>query len=112
MTTAAEIFQKIGKAAEAAPDVATAVDAKFQFNVSGDGGGVFVLNFKQGTTSNFLSTEPASDAQCIVNVSGEDWAAMLAGQLDPMAAFMGGKVKVDGDLSLAMKLPKIMKLAR
>ncbi len=112
MTTAADMFTKIGKAAEANPDIATSVDAKFQFNVTGDGGGTFVLNFKAGTTSNFLTTEPASDAQCIVTVSADDWSQMLAGTLDPMSAFMGGKVKVDGDLSLAMKLPKILKLAR
>jgi len=29
-----------------------------------------------------------------------------------MTAFMGGKVKVDGDLSQAMKLPKLMKLLK
>ena len=94
------------------PSSPRSVDAKFQFNVTGDGGGTFVLNLKQGTTSGFLTTEPASDAQCIVTVSGDTWAQMLAGTIDPMAAFMGGQVKVDGDLSLAMKLPKIMKLAR
>ena len=63
MTTAAEMFTKIGKAAEANPDVATSVDAKFQFNVTGDGGGTFVLDFKAGTTSNFVTTTPADDSR-------------------------------------------------
>ena len=36
---------------------------------------------------------------------------MVNGDLNPMQAFMGGKVKIDGDMSLAMNLPNVMKLA-
>jgi putative sterol carrier protein len=94
------------------PERATAIDCCYQFNVSGDGGGTYVLNLKQGVTSGFLSTEPNPAANCTINVSAADWSAILAGELDAMQAFMGGKVKVDGDLSQAMKLPKLMKLTK
>ncbi|MFT5021141.1 MAG: acyl-CoA dehydrogenase [Polaribacter sp.] len=33
---------------------------------------------------------------------------MLAGDLNPMNAFMSGKIKVKGDMSVAMKLGTIM----
>ncbi len=33
---------------------------------------------------------------------------MLDGSLNPMTAFMSGKIKVNGDMSVAMKLPQIM----
>jgi acyl-CoA dehydrogenase len=38
----------------------------------------------------------------------EDLTAMLAGDLNPMNAFMSGKIKVKGDMSVAMKLGTIM----
>ncbi len=71
-----------------------------------------MLNLKQGVTSGFLSTEPNPNANCTINVAGSDWAAIVAGEMDAMTAFMSGKVKVDGDLSQAMKLPKLMKLLK
>jgi putative sterol carrier protein len=110
--SAEAFFNKINSAAEAAPDVATSIDAIFQFDISGDGGGTYVLNLKSGRTKDFLSVGPSDDAQVKISVAGSDWQDMLDGKLDAMAAFMGGKIKLDGDMSLAMKLPKILKMGR
>lgn len=108
----AEFFSKVNEAATKDPERATAIDCCYQFNITGDDAATYVLNLKSGTTSGFLSTEPTSDANCTISVSGADWSAILAGEIDAMTAFMSGKVKVDGDLSQAMKLPKLMKLTR
>lgn len=108
----ADFFTSIDAAATKDPERATAIDCIYQFNVSGDGGGTYVLNLKAGNTGNFLSTEANPDANCTISVSGEDWAAIVKGEMDAMTAFMSGKVKVDGDLSQAMKLPKLMKLLK
>jgi putative sterol carrier protein len=112
MTKVNEFFEKVTKAAEANPGVATASDAIFQFNISGDEAGVYVLDLTSGKTSDFLSREPHANAGAKISVSSEDWLSMLDGSLDPMAAFMGGKITIDGDLNLAMNLPKLMKLAQ
>lgn len=109
--TAAKYFDKIAKAAEANPEEATSPNAIFQFELSGDGGGTYVLNLTQGTTSNFLSTEPNPDAGATIHVSAEDWDSIMKGDLNAMQAFMAGKIKVDGDMTLAMNLPNVMKLA-
>ncbi len=53
--------------------------------------------------ANTVSNED-KDADCTVKVAKEDLDAMLAGDLNPMNAFMGGKLKVDGDMGVAMKL--------
>ena len=112
MTTVNEFFAKVSAAAEANPSVATEADAIFQFNISGAEEGVYVLDLTSGKTSDFLSREPNANAGAKIAVSSDDWLAMLSGSLDPMAAFMGGKITIDGDLNLAMNLPKLMKLAQ
>jgi len=110
--SAGDFFTRINEAATKDPERATAIDCCYQFNVSGDGGGTYTLNLKPGVTSGFLSNEPSADANCVISVAAADWAAIVAGEMDAMTAFMSGKVKVDGDLSQAMKLPKLMKLLK
>lgn len=58
--------------------------------------------------SNVVTVNDATEAQCTVDVAMEDLTAMLKGELNPMNAFMGGKIKVKGDMSVAMKLGSIM----
>ena len=47
-------------------------------------------------------------ADTTIKVGWDDWQQMAAGQLDGMTAFMMGKLKVDGDMSVAMQLGKIL----
>ena len=47
-----------------------------------------------------------------VNVSWEDFQGLMQGTLDPMMAFMQGKVKVAGDMSVAMKLQQLFSKLR
>jgi putative sterol carrier protein len=112
MTTVNEFFDKISAAATANPATATESDAIFQFNITGEEEGVYVLDLTSGKTEGFLSREPNDAAGAKITVSSEDWLSMLDGSLDAMAAFMGGKITIDGDLNLAMNLPKLMKLAQ
>lgn len=49
-----------------------------------------------------------ADADCTLTASQETFEEMLAGDLDPTAAFMTGKLKVDGDMGMAMKLGSIL----
>lgn len=47
------------------------------------------------------------DADCVISVSKDDFLALAKGELDPMMAFMSGKLKVAGDMSVAMGLQSI-----
>ena len=49
-----------------------------------------------------------NDADCTVTVAMEDLEAMLSGELNPAMAFMGGKLQVEGDMSVAMKLQNVV----
>lgn len=50
----------------------------------------------------------AGEADCIITASAETFQGLLAGDLSPTAAFMTGKLKVEGDMGLAMKLGSVL----
>jgi len=51
-------------------------------------------------------------ADCTVIVSKDDFEKLAKGKLDPTMAFMTGKLKVNGDMSVAMKLQPLLAKAR
>lgn len=57
-----------------------------------------------GTGSQNIVSEESKDADCLVVVSEENFIALATGNLNPMAAVMMGKVKIKGDMGVAMKL--------
>lgn len=54
-----------------------------------------------------VSTENA-DADCTISMSKDDFESLVSGALNPTAAFMQGKMKVDGDMSAAMALSQVL----
>ena len=57
-------------------------------------------------------TNENAPADCTVIVSKDDLEAMTRGDLDPTTAFMTGKLKINGDMSVAMALQPILARAR
>jgi putative sterol carrier protein len=49
-------------------------------------------------------TEDDGPADTTIKIDWSDFEAMRRKELDPMTAFMGGKLKVEGDMSSAMQL--------
>lgn len=65
--------------------------------------------FIDGTgDSNVVSTEGDDEADCTISTSVETLMALKSGDLNPMMAVMGGKVKIKGDMGLAMKLQSLL----
>ena len=56
---------------------------------------------------NTVSTTDA-DAQCTMVISLEHFMAMAAGKLSSTSAFMSGKLKVQGDMGIAIRLGSIL----
>lgn len=59
------------------------------------------------STPNTVSNENA-DADCTIGITLENLGALLAGDLEPATGFMMGKLKVSGDMSVAMRLQRII----
>eukprot|EP00442_Polarella_glacialis_P008387 CAMPEP_0115090020 /NCGR_PEP_ID=MMETSP0227-20121206/25118_1 /TAXON_ID=89957 /ORGANISM="Polarella glacialis, Strain CCMP 1383" /LENGTH=111 /DNA_ID=CAMNT_0002480961 /DNA_START=66 /DNA_END=401 /DNA_ORIENTATION=+ len=85
--------------------------AVFQFIVS-DGGpeGKFTLDLKNGTGDAKKGEDPKAD--CTITIADADLVAMADGTLDGMQAFMGGKLKIKGNMMLAQKLAAILQAAK
>jgi len=49
------------------------------------------------------------DADCTLKISLEDFTAMTQGELDGTSAFMSGKLKIEGDMGIAMKLQGVLR---
>lgn len=55
-----------------------------------------------------VSNEDKS-ADCTINMDFGDFADLIGGKLDGMTAFMTGKLKIEGDMGVAMKLQSILR---
>lgn len=100
--TAREWFEKTlpGTLAKVAGKFAGA-NIVYQFVITGEGGGTWSLRLKDTYE---LVEEPTPNANCTLTMDANDWVDMVTGKLNPQMAFMSGKIKIDGDMSLALKL--------
>ena len=48
------------------------------------------------------------DADCTIAITLDNLSALLGGELEPATGFMMGKFKVSGDMSVAMKLQRLV----
>jgi putative sterol carrier protein len=91
-----------GMAGSFQPDKAAGVNAVIQYDITGDGGGTWHAAIADGTCS---VNEGAHDApKMTITIDAQDWIDMISGSLDGQQAFMTGKLKIKGDMSLAMKM--------
>lgn len=77
--------------------------ATVKFNFGDDG----IIYVDGASTPNSVSNED-NDADCTIAMTLDDFESLLAGDLDPTSAFMAGKLKVSGDMSIAMKLSQVL----
>ncbi|MEM6319017.1 MAG: acyl-CoA dehydrogenase family protein [Bacteroidota bacterium] len=60
-----------------------------------------------GTGDQNVVSADGNGADCTVNITYDDFQSLIKGELNPMSAFMSGKLKVDGDMGVAMKLQQL-----
>ena len=84
------------------PEKASDTDAVIQLDLSGDDGGQLYIIIKDGTLK--AHEGPADSPAMTLTASKDDYHAIMIGDLNAMQAFMQGKVKVAGDMGLAMKM--------
>jgi putative sterol carrier protein len=105
----------INEAFEAMPSVFNANAAKgmtktFQWNISGEQASKWAFKIVNGEGE--LIPGGVDKADITISVSDKDWLSIIEGKLDPTNAFMTGKVRIAGDMMLAMKLQQLFPTQR
>jgi putative sterol carrier protein len=90
-------------------DAAKGVDAVIQFKLTGDGGGDYHVVVKDGACSVAAGAHAAP--KMTMTIAAQDYVDMSTGKLNGQMAFMSGKLKIAGDMGLAMKMQTLFKNA-
>src|SRR5262249_23537475 len=84
-------------------DGAKQIGAKFQFNITGEGGGEWYLNLTDSDGGPSTMAGNPGTADCTMTLTTEDFQKVHENpQANGMALFFAGKLKVDGNTMLAM----------
>ena len=74
-------------------------DRSVKFDTGADG--VIVIDGQSISTTD-------APADCTIKLSLDDLEALISGDLNPTTAFMTGKIKIEGDMSVAMALSQLL----
>lgn len=103
--TPAQLFESMPEHLDAAK--AAGADIAVMFDLDGDDGGRWIVHVVDGACNVENGGEGRHDAT--IKMADEDYVAMMQGRLNPMSAFMSGKIKVAGDMSKALKLQSLFR---
>ncbi len=79
--------------------------AKIQIELSGEGASSWVVNIADGQ---IMAKEGSiSNPDMTLQMEGKDYIALTKGNANPAALFALGKIKMQGDMGLAMKFPQL-----
>ena len=106
MTTPADVFTEINTGLQANPSKTANMNAVYQFDLAGDDGGQYHIILKDGTAE--AGSGAPENPNITISMAATDFVALREGKLDPTMAFMSGKIKIKGDMGLAMKLQTVL----
>jgi putative sterol carrier protein len=84
------------------PEKAAGTTAVIQYDIKGDEGGAWHVTIKDCTCT--VTPGPAENPDLALEISAKDWFDMASGKTTGATLLMMGKLKLKGDMGLAMKL--------
>lgn len=109
MKTAAQFSEELSEGFARMGSLANYKDAVYTLVLSGQESGEFHVVVKDGMAS--VQADTDSPVDCVLTMNNDDFAQLLEGKLPGTTAYMMGKLKVKGDLSLALQLESLLKVA-
>ncbi len=106
--TIAESFEQMPSVFN--PAAAAGMNKTLQWNITGEQAGVYAAKIENQTIEVIPGGVEKPDIT--FTISDKDWLAITEGKLDAMNAFMTGKLKIAGDMMLAMKVPNLFPVKR
>ena len=107
MPTPTEVFSEIDNRLQADPSRAKGMNAVYAFDLSGDEGGQYHIALKDGTHD--VGKGAPENPNITISMKDTDFVDLALGKLDGTMAFMSGKIKIKGDMGLAMKLQSVLR---
>ena len=104
MPSPTDVFTEINNRVSAKP---AGFDATYAFDLSGEDGGPYHIVLKDGGGD--AGPGAPENPNITISMKSEDFVDLATGKLDGTAAFMSGKLKIKGDMGLAMKLQKVLR---
>ena len=101
-----KLFKQLGDFLKAMPDNGKPKSGVFQFKVTGDLPSEWVVNISTYPGTVQSGTTEQTDAT--FTIAEEHLLRIANGSLDVQTAFIQGRLQIDGDLSQAMRLAKIL----
>jgi len=98
-TSVKGFFEGLPERLHAKPDKLAGMDCVYRFQV---GGASYNVTLKGGKAS--VTQGEAASPNCTVTMAEGDFLDMISGKLNGQMAFLTGKLKVAGDMGLALKL--------
>ena len=84
------------------------MNASFQFVATGDGGGDWFVKIANNAAQ--VGSGKVDSPTIVLTAAASDWLALMNGQMNGQTAFITGKLKIQGDMTLAMKLESLFQL--
>jgi len=106
LTDIKEVFEVIPKRFNS--EAAQGLDAVFQFDITGEGGGAWVLVIRDGVCQ--VREETHGNPNVSLSMTGDTWLSILNKELNAVQAFLSGRLKISGDMMLAQKIPDLFSL--
>jgi putative sterol carrier protein len=86
-------------------EAAKGLDAVYQFDLSGDGGGKWFVTVKNETCDVKEGSHPSPNIT--ISMASQDYLDMVSGKANGQMLFMSGKLRIAGDLGLALRMQTI-----
>ncbi|XP_065063114.1 stomatin-like protein 1 isoform X2 [Rhopilema esculentum] len=89
-------------------EIVKKIDAVFEFDISGNNGGMWCLDLRNGQGYVGKGKAPC-DPDVRIRIKDTDFQSMYYGRLPPTNAYMNGKMVIEGDIKAAMRLEDLIK---
>ncbi|MGH7776140.1 MAG: SCP2 sterol-binding domain-containing protein [Candidatus Dormibacterales bacterium] len=100
-----QVFEMMPRLLDA--DKAGSTDATILFDLSGEGGGKWWIKVAGGKAEG--GKGDAESPSLTLSADARDYVKIALGKLDGTSAFMQGKLRVKGDMGLAMRMQTMFK---
>merc|ERR1712232_639436 len=102
------VFAELGSQVGQHPEVLKKINGVYCFNITGGPGGAtkaWTVDLKNAPGA-VKEGKPAK-ADCTITVADSDYVDLITGKANGQQLFMGGKLKISGNMAMAMKLSQL-----